>query len=164
MVLAAVPVLFLFLMLAYTRDDIGQIKMSVAWILLGASFLVLAVYGDKKVVDESILRIIEVLSGTFISLGVINIVLQFKDAKEYFATALSELISQESYIAKLNQDQLKLLEKRCRDTSMTQANSKKKEVFIATMVSTCRNTSERLIAKTILTIWSSLMPAKRAMK
>lgn len=41
----------------------------------------------------------------------INIILQLKDSKDYFAQALSELIMQDNYLRKLNKEQLEKLKK-----------------------------------------------------
>lgn len=106
-----IPVLFVWLILAYTKKDVGSVNLSLVWGILGIAMLVFGIYSDPKVVNSHIVSVIVNLSSTLISLAAIGVILQLKDAKEYFASTLSDLIMRESYVEKLNRSQLEKLQK-----------------------------------------------------
>ncbi|WP_155419615.1 hypothetical protein [Variovorax paradoxus] len=106
-----VPVLLLWLILAYTKKDMGSIRLSYIWGLLGISMLVFGIYADPTSINPQIISIIINISGTLISLSIIGVILQLKDTKEYFASTLSDLIMKESYVEKLSRPQLERLQK-----------------------------------------------------
>lgn len=107
----SIPLLFVVLILSYVKNDMDSIKASIVWGVLGFAMLLLAVYSDKKYVNENITSVITNVSGTLISLAVIGVIFQLKDTKEYFASTLSDLIMKESYVAKLSRPQLERLQK-----------------------------------------------------
>lgn len=107
----AIPVLFICLIAVYAKGDPSSVKISAIWFVLGVALLIFSIYGDKSVVDQNLAAVLTNIAGTLISLAIIGIILQLKDTREYFASALSELIMQSSYIAKLNQSQLEKLQK-----------------------------------------------------
>ncbi|QGW82220.1 hypothetical protein [Variovorax paradoxus] len=106
-----VPVLFLWLIYAYTYKDEGSVRLSYIWGLLGFAMLVFGIYADPKYINPGVGSVIINISGTLISLSVIGVILQLKDTKEYFASTLSDLIMKESYVEKLNRTQLEKLQK-----------------------------------------------------
>ncbi|GEM_PF-4174622 len=107
----SIPVLFFLLIKAYSKNDYSSVKISIVWGILGFSLLIFGIYVDEKYFDTKVISIIVNISGTLISLSIIGVILQLKDTKDYFANALSELIMQESYISKLNREQLERLQK-----------------------------------------------------
>jgi len=108
---ASIPCLLLWLVYAYTKEDLGSVKLSLIWGVLGTSLLVFGIYADKSQINQNILTIIINLASTLLSLAVIGVILQLKDTKEYFASTLSDLIMRESYVEKLNRPQLEKLQK-----------------------------------------------------
>ena len=105
------PILLVWLIIAYTKNDSDSLRMSYIWGLLGISMLIFGVYADPGQINPQVISIITNLSGTLISLSIIGIILQLKDTKEYFASTLSDLIMKESYVEKLNRPQLEKLQK-----------------------------------------------------
>ncbi|WP_343725635.1 hypothetical protein [Herbaspirillum huttiense] len=107
----SIPLLLLWLVHAYTRNDLGSVKLSIVWGVLGAAMLIFGIYGDPTYLNANILSVIVNLASTLLSLAVIGVILQLKDTKEYFASTLSDLIMRESYVEKLNRSQLEKLQK-----------------------------------------------------
>ncbi|MGA7749148.1 MAG: hypothetical protein WCA63_03285 [Gallionella sp.] len=99
-VLVSVPILLAILLLIYAREEPSIFKASISWVLLGTSLLFFSVFGEEHISNKSFAVFLSSFAAVFVSLGLINIVLQLKDTKEYFANALSDLVVRESYIAK----------------------------------------------------------------
>lgn len=106
-----IPVLFGWLIYVYTKKDAESVKLSLIWGVLGLSMLLFGVYADPLVINSHIVSVVINLASTLLSLAAIGVILQLKDTKEYFASALSDLIMKESYVEKLNTSQLEKLQK-----------------------------------------------------
>lgn len=111
-VLVSSIILLIVLLLSYSAGDAHIIKTSTAWIMLSVSLLMAAIFGEEHFKNKSISSFLSNFAAVFVSLGLINIILQLKDTKDYFANALSELVMGESYISKLSRSQLEILQKR----------------------------------------------------
>lgn len=110
--LVIIPVCFLLIILCYYRVDVNSTKKSLLWLVLGFSILLLFSYNEAVQVSKSLETAMLGIAGSLISLGLIGVILQFKDTKDYFAEALSELVIEEKYINKLSHEQLKSLQKK----------------------------------------------------
>lgn len=111
-ILVSIPILLIALLLMYSKGELAVIKASVSWVLLGVALLTFAIFGEDNIASKSFASFLSNFATVFISLGLINIVLQLKDTKDYFANALSDLVTRESYISKLSRQQLEVLQKR----------------------------------------------------
>lgn len=111
-VLVSVPILLVVLLLLYAKGELSVIKASISWVLLGVALLTFAVFDNQHISNQAFGTFLSNFATVFISLGLINIVLQLKDTKDYFANALSDLVTRETYIAKLSRAQLEVLQKR----------------------------------------------------
>lgn len=106
------PICFLLLIHSYAKDDVDSTKKSLLWFLLGFAMLLFFVYAQIGFVDKNVENVMISIAGSLISLGLVGVILQLKDTKDYFGEALSALVIKETYIEKLSRDQLKSLQKK----------------------------------------------------
>lgn len=106
------PLLFLLLIYSYAKDDVDSTKKSLLWFLLGFAMLLFFVYAQSGFVDKNVENVMISIAGSLISLGLVGVILQLKDTKDYFGEALSALVIKENYIEKLSRAQLKSLQKK----------------------------------------------------
>lgn len=74
--------------------------------------LLFFVYADSPYINKNVENVMISISSSLISLGLIGVILQLKDTKDYFGEALSALVIKENYIEKLSREQLKSLQKK----------------------------------------------------
>lgn len=108
----SIPFCFLAIILCYHRINSDNTQKSLLWFILGFCLLLLFSYHENENINKNLETTMITIAGSLLSLGLIGVILQLKDTKDYFAEALSALVIEESYIKKLNHEQLKKLQKK----------------------------------------------------